>query len=57
MQQLCNKFDAKKNYQESLNIRKASIRNHVEASPTTQTKIASGYKTVFFQKTALSQLK
>lgn len=49
-QHLHYKFDAKKNYQASVNIRNASIRNHIEASPTRQTKIASGYKSVFFLK-------
>lgn len=33
-----------------MNITKASIRNHEEASPTTQMKIAGGYKTVFFKR-------
>lgn len=41
------KFDVK-NYQVTINIRKLSARNHMEASPTAQTKIASRYEAVFF---------
>lgn len=41
------KFDVK-NYQVTINIRKLSARNHMEASPTAQTKIVSRYEAVFF---------
>lgn len=42
------KFDVKKNYQVSINIRKLSARNHMQASPTAQTKIASRHEAIFF---------